>query len=147
MTDWQSRLLENPAQIDELLARVRTVAVLGIKTAADPGAPAYYVPVYAQRAGLKIYPVPVYYPDVTEILGEPVFRSVREIDDRVDLVDVFRRPTDLAAHLDDLLAARPRAVWLQQGIRNDDVAEELARSGIEVVQDRCLMLELKRNGR
>jgi predicted CoA-binding protein len=84
---------------------------------------------------------------VTEILGEPVFRSVREIDDRVDLVDVFRRPSDIPAHLDDLLAARPRAVWFQLGIRNDEVAAELARSGIEVVQDRCLLVELKRNGR
>lgn len=146
MTDWKSRLLESPAQIDELLARVRTVAVLGIKTA-ESGAPAFYVPEYAQRAGLKIYPVPVYYPDVTEILGEPVFRSVREIDDRVDLVNVFRRPSDIPAHLDDLLAARPRAVWFQLGIRNDEVAAELARSEIEVVQDRCLLVELKRNGR
>lgn len=146
MTDWQSRLLESPAQIDALLSRVRTVAVLGIKTAGS-GAPAYYVPEYAQRVGLKIYPVPVYYPDVTEILGEPVFRSVREIDDRVDLVDVFRAPSDIPAHLDDLLAARPRAVWFQSGIRHDEVARELAMSGIEVVQDRCLMLELKRIGR
>jgi predicted CoA-binding protein len=146
MNDWKSRLLESPAQIDELLSRVRTVAVLGIKTA-ESGAPAYYVPEYAQQAGLKIYPVPVYYPDVTEILGEPVFRSVREIDDRVDLVNVFRRPADIPAHLDDLLAARPRAVWFQLGIRNDEAAAELARSGIEVVQDRCLLVELKRIGR
>ncbi len=146
MTDWQSRLLERSAQIDDLLARVRTVAVLGIKTA-ESGAPAYYVPEYAQRAGLKIYPVPVYYPDVTEILGEPVVRSVREIGERVDLVNVFRRPSDIPGHLDDLLAARPRAVWFQLGIRNDEVAAELARSDIEVVQDRCLLVELKRNGR
>jgi predicted CoA-binding protein len=146
MTDWQSRILESPAQIDNLLSWVRTVAVLGIKTA-DSQAPAYYVPEYAQRAGLTIYPVPVYYPDVTEILGERVYRSLREIDDRVDLVVVFRRPADIPAHLDDLLAARPRAVWLQTGIRHEEVAAELAQSGIEVVQDRCLMVELRRRGR
>lgn len=146
MTDWQARLLESSAQIDELLSRVRTVAVLGIKTA-ETQAPAYYVPEYAQRAGLKIHPVPVYYPDVTEILGERVYRSVREVDDRVDLVNVFRRPSDIPAHLDDLLAARPRAVWFQLGIRHDEVAAELARAGIEVVQDRCLLVELQRGGR
>ena len=146
MTDWQSRLLESSAQIGDLLSRVQTVAVLGIKTA-ESRAPAYYVPEYAQAAGLKIYPVPIYYPDVTEILGERVYRSVREIDDRLDLVDVFRRSADIPGHLDDLLAARPRAVWFQSGIRHDDVATELARAGIEVVQDRCLMVELRDKGR
>ena len=146
MTDWQSRLLESTAQIDDLLSRVRSVAVLGIKTA-ESQAPAYGVPAYAQNAGLKIYPAPVYYPDVTEILGEPVFRSVGEIGERVDLVDVFRRPSDIPGHLEDLLAARPRAVWFQLGIRHDGVAAELAKAGIEVVQDRCLLVELRRTGR
>jgi predicted CoA-binding protein len=146
MTSWRSNLLESDDAISALLERTRTVAVLGIKIA-DSGAPAYFVPEYAQRAGLTIYPVPVYYPDVTEILGERVYRSVREIDDRVDLVNVFRRPQDIPAHLDDLLAARPRAVWFQAGIRHDEVAAELAQSGIEVVQDRCLLVELQARGR
>jgi predicted CoA-binding protein len=146
MADWRARLLDSDAAITALLDRVRTVAVLGIKTA-DSGAPAFYVPEYAQRAGLKIYPVPVYYPDVTEILGEPVERTVRAIDDRVDLVNVFRRPQDIPQHVDDLLAARPRAVWFQLGIRHDDVAEELARNDIDVVQDRCLLVELRNRGR
>lgn len=142
MTSWRHHLLESDESISALLVRVRTVAVLGIKPA-DSGTPAYYVPAYAQRAGLTVYPVPVYYPDLTEILGERIYRSVREIDDRVDLVNVFRRPKDLPSHLDDLLAARPRAVWFQSGIRNDDVAAALAHSGIDVVQDRCLMVELQ----
>lgn len=146
MTDWQQHLLTSDDAIGALLERVRTIAVLGIKTA-DAAAPAYDVPAYAQRAGFRILPVPVYYPDVTEILGERVYRSVREIDGRVDLVNVFRRPKDIPQHLDDLLAARPRAVWFQLGIRHDEVAEALARHGIDVVQDRCLMVELRRHGR
>jgi predicted CoA-binding protein len=146
MTDWQQQLLTSDDAIGALLDRVRTIAVLGIKTA-DAAAPAHDVPAYAQRAGFRIFPVPVYYPDVTEILGEPVYRSVREIDDRVDLVNVFRRPKDIPQHVDDLLAARPRAVWFQLGIRHDEVAEELARNGIEVVQDRCLLIELRYRGR
>ena len=141
----RAHLLESDAQITALLDRVRTIAVLGIKTP-DTAAPAHYVPAYVQRAGYIVYPVPVSYPELTEMLGERVYREVRAIDGRVDLADVFRRPQDLPAHLDDLLAARPRAVWFQLGIRNDDVARELAQAGIDVVQDRCLMVELKQRG-
>lgn len=143
---WQQHLLETDAQISALLERVQTVAVLGIKVA-ESGAPAFYVPEHAQRAGLKIYPVPVYYPDVTEILGEPVYRRVQDVPQPVDLVNVFRRPEDVPKHLDDILAAKPSAVWMQLGIRNDAVAEQLARVGIDVVQDRCLLVELRNRGR
>lgn len=146
MADWRAHLLESDDDIAALLDRTKTVAVLGIKPATTQ-APAYYVPEYAQRAGLEIIPVPVYYPDLTEMLGVPVFRSLRAIDDRVDLVNVFRRSEDIPPHVDDILAARPRAVWFQSGIRNDEVAEELARNGIDVVQDRCLMVELQARGR
>jgi predicted CoA-binding protein len=62
----------------------------------------------------------------------------------IDLVDVFRRSECVAAHVDDILAKRPAAVWLQSGIRDDESAERLARAGIDVVQDRCLMVELGR---
>ena len=146
MTDWRRHLLESPGEISSLLARVRSVAVLGIKTA-DAGAPAHFVPAYAQRAGLRVIPVPVFYPEVTELLGEPVFRSLAAIGERVDLVTVFRRPKDIPAHVDDILAARPGAVWLQSGIRHDEVAERLARAGVDVVQDKCLMIELQERGR
>ena len=146
MTDWQRHLLEAPDEISALLARVRSVAVLGIKTA-DSGAPAHFVPAYAKHAGLRVIPVPVYYPEVTELLGEPVHRSIAAIGERVDLVNVFRRPQDIPAHVDDILAARPGAVWFQSGIRHDEVAERLARAGIDVVQDKCLMIELQERGR
>ncbi len=146
MTDWQRHLLESPDEISALLARVRSVAVLGIKTA-DSGAPAHFVAAYAQRAGLRVIPVPVFYPELTELLGQPVFRSIAAIGERVDLVTVFRRPKDIPAHVDDILAARPGAVWLQSGIRHDEVAERLARAGIDVVQDKCLMIELQERGR
>ena len=143
---WRDHLIESDEGITDLLAGLRTVAVLGIKTP-DGHPPAHFVPAYLQRAGLRVIPVPVYFPELTELLGEPVFRSVSAIGVPVDVVDVFRRPKHLPAHLDDLLAARPRAVWLQQGIRHDEVAEQLARAGIDVVQDRCLMIELQQRGR
>jgi hypothetical protein len=146
MFDWSAHLLESADEITALLDGVTTVAVLGIKIA-ETGAPAYFVPEYAQRAGLRIIPVPVYFPEVREILGERVHRTVGAIGERVDLVDVFRRPKDIPAHLDDLIAARPRAVWFQLGIRHDEAAERLARAGIDVVQDRCLLVELQERGR
>jgi hypothetical protein len=137
-------LLDDEASIDALLARTHRVAVLGIKTEAQAGQPAFDVPRYLDAAGLEVIPVPVYYPDVTTILGKPVYRRLVDVPGELDLVDVFRRPQDLDAHLDDLLAKHPRAVWLQLGIRSDAFAARLAAAGIDVVQDRCLLVDHRR---
>ena len=141
MTDWQKNLVEDEAGVAELVRSARRIAVLGIKTEAQSGQPAFYVPEYLVRAGLEVIPVPVYYPEAETILGHKVYRRVADVTPPVDVVDVFRKSDDVAQHLDDLLAAKPRAVWLQSGIRNDTVAEALARAGIKVVQDRCLMVD------
>jgi predicted CoA-binding protein len=145
-TDWRARLLETPGEVHDLLARTRRIAVLGIKVKESRQA-AYSVPAYLQEAGFEIVPVPVYYPDVTEILGQPVYRRLVDIPGHVDMVNVFRRPQDLPAHVDDILAKRPNSVWFQLDIRHDEVAERLARAGIDVVQDRCTMIELASMGR
>ena len=144
---WRTHLVDDDAGIARLLERTRRIAVLGIKTADASGQPAYYVPLYAQRAGYEIVPVPVYYPEVIEILGQPVFRRVADIGEPVDMVNVFRRPKDIPAHVDDIIAAKPASVWFQLGIRNDAAAEQLARAGIDVVQDRCLLVELQNIGK
>ena len=144
--DWRQRLIVDRAGIKRLLERIRRIAVLGIKTE-ESGQPAFYVAEYAQEAGYEIIPVPVYYPDVTEILGERVHRRIADIPGPVDLVNVFRRPKDIPPHVDDIIAKRPSAVWFQLGIRHDAAAERLARAGIDVVQDRCLLVELRAIGR
>ncbi|WP_437293179.1 CoA-binding protein [Sorangium sp. So ce426] len=136
---------DDDARVAELVRSARRVAVLGIKTEAQSDQPAFYVASYLQGAGVEVLPVPVYYPDVKTILGQQVYRRVADIPGPIDIVDVFRRGQDVAGHLDDLLAARPRAVWLQSGIRNDQVAERLVEAGILVVQDRCLMVEHRRH--
>jgi predicted CoA-binding protein len=118
--------------------------VLGIKTLTQRGQPAIEVPRYLDRAGFDLVPVPVYYPDVEQILGRPVFRRLVDVPGDIDLVNVFRKPADLAGHLDDLLAKRPAAVWLQSGIRHDAFAEALLAAGIDVVQDRCIMVDHRR---
>jgi predicted CoA-binding protein len=132
------------ARISELLRATRRVAVLGIKPETHAGEPGHYVAEALQRSGVVIVPVPVYYPDVTTILGEPIYRKVADVPGDLDIVDVFRRSSDVPPHLPDLLAKRPRAVWLQQGIRHDATAEALAEAGILVVQDRCLMVDHRR---
>jgi predicted CoA-binding protein len=140
----ESHLMRDVAGVRAVLSRTRRVAVLGIKTEAQRDQPAFYVPQYLEAAGLEVVPVPVYYPEVTTILGKPVYRRLVDIPGEVDLVDVFRKPSDLEAHIDDILAKHPRAVWLQLGIRSDAVAERLAAAEIDVVQDRCLMVEHRR---
>ena len=143
--DWRSHLIDDTAGIRRILDNTRRVAVLGIKT--DPDQPAYYVPEYAQNAGWEIVPVPVYYPDVTEILGERVYRKVADVPGELDMVNVFRRSFDVPPHVDDIIAKKPKCVWMQMGIRNDAAAERLAKAGIDVVQDRCLMVEMRRHSR
>lgn len=145
--DPRDHLLEDDERIGELIRSTRRVAVLGMKTEEQAGQAAFYVPAFLAAAGVEVIPVPVYYPEVREILGRPVERDLRKVSGPVDIVDVFRRPQDIPPHLEDLKALAPRAVWFQLGIRNDAAALELARAGIQVVQDRCLMVEWRRHAR
>ena len=92
-------------------------------------------------AGFDIIPVPVYYPEITQIMGKNVYRKLTDIGRQVDMVNVFRRPRDIPQHVDDIIAAKPKSAWFQLGIRNDEAAQKLAEAGIKVVQDRCLMVE------
>lgn len=139
--NWQDNLIYDSERVRELLVDTKTIAVLGIKTEAQAGQPAFYVPQYMRNAGFKIIPVPVYYPDATQILGEKVYRNLADIPGDVDMVNVFRRPQDIPPHLEDILAKKPKSVWMQLGISHNAVAEELAKAGIKVVQDRCLMVD------
>jgi uncharacterized protein len=139
--NWQQNILTNRPEIRDLLKTTRTIAVLGIKTEVQASQPAFYVPKYLQTAGFQIIPVPVYYPAATRILGEEVYRRLVDIPTDIDLVNVFRRSQDVPPHVEDILAKMPNAVWMQSGIRNDAVAEILAKAGIKVVQDRCLMVD------
>ena len=145
MSGWKENLVTSDAAIGELLRNAKRVAILGVKTEAQADQAAFYVARFLADHGAEVIPVPVYYPEVAEILGRKVYRKVADVPGSVDIVDVFRRPTDIPAHLPDLLAKRPGAVWFQLGIRNDAAAEELARAGIQVVQDRCLMVEWRRH--
>jgi predicted CoA-binding protein len=145
MADWQDNLVTDPQRIGEVVRSLKRVAVLGIKTEQQADAPAFTVPRYLQGQGVEIVPVPTYYPEVTTILGQPVYRKLADIPGHLDCVDVFRRPQDIDAHLPELLASKPRVVWFQLGIVNHAAAETLAKAGILVVQDRCLLVEHRKH--
>lgn len=139
--EWKKNILHDDALIKELLEHSSTIAVLGIKPESHGNQPAFYVPKYLSDAGFDVIPVPVYYPEVTEILGKPVFRKLTDIGKQIDVVNIFRRSKDVMMHVREMIAAKPKAVWMQLGIYNDDAAEQLARAGIKVVQDLCIMVE------
>ncbi|HXH90878.1 MAG TPA: CoA-binding protein [Thermoanaerobaculia bacterium] len=147
MTEWKTNLIDSNEGIGTLLRDTKTIAVLGIKPESHAGQAGHYVPAHMAQAGYEIIPVPVYYPEVTEILGVPVVRTLAAIGRPIDMVNVFRKPSDIPAHVDDILAAKPKSVWFQLGIRNDEAAQKLAEAGIKVVQDRCLMVEEGRHRR
>jgi predicted CoA-binding protein len=146
MDDWKENLVNDSRGIAAMLKDTKTIAVLGIKPESHAGQPAYYVAAHMDRSGYEVIPVPTYFPEVTEILGKRVYRTLAEIGRPIDMVNVFRRPSDIPPHVDDILAAKPKYVWFQLGIRNDEAARRLAEAGIKVVQDRCLMVEQGRLG-
>jgi uncharacterized protein len=138
------KIIESDGDIEGIVKAMRRIAVVGIKTETEAQQPAYDVPKYLQQVGFEVIPVPVYFPEATHILGRPVFRSVAAIEGELDVVVAFRRAKDLPQHLEDFVAKKPKVVWFQLGIQNDEIAAALVRAGIDVVQDRCLMVEHRR---
>ncbi len=127
-----------PDELAELLGRVKTIAVLGIK--ADPAEDAHRVAAYLQARGYALRPVN---PKLERVLDEPCVARLADLPTTPDLVDVFRAPAHLPGHVDEILALDPlpEAVWFQLGIRDDASAERLRAAGITVVQDRCVMVD------
>jgi predicted CoA-binding protein len=119
-----------------LLERVRRIAVVGLSP--KPYRDSHRVARYLLERGYEILPV---YPREDEILGQRVYRRVQDIEAPVDLVDVFRRSTELRAVIDDTLAARAGALWLQLGCIDEPGAVRAQAAGMTVVMDRCLMVE------
>ena len=147
MADWKSNVIEDTKSILDVIRQTKTIAVLGMKPDSHADQPAHYVPAHMANAGYEVIPVPVYYPEVTEILGKKVYRKLTEIGRPIDMVNVFRRSKDIDQHVEDILAIKPKSVWFQLGIRNEEAARRFAEAGIKVVQDRCLMVEEGRMSR
>ena len=126
--------------VDSILERLGPIAVLGAHP--EPSRPACYVPAYMAEKGFAIHPVnPVIAGQV--LFGRPAVARLGDLEAPIDLVDVFRRSEHLPAHIPEILAMDPlpRVVWLQSGIRHAGFARRLEAAGIEVVRDRCLLVE------
>src|SRR2546421_628871 len=104
-------ILASDAEIRDLLTTTKTIAVLGIKPETHAYQPAFYVPKYMADAGYDIIPIPVYYSEVTEIIGKRVYRDLNDVPGDIDLVNVYRRSEDIPKHTDEILLKKPRAVW------------------------------------
>jgi predicted CoA-binding protein len=131
----------NDRELQELLSRVRTIAVVGIKD--REGEDAYRVPLYLQQHGYRILPVN---PGLESGLGEPCVARVADLTEAVDLVDLFRAIDHIPGHAEEILAMKPlpKAVWMQLGILHGAAAASLRAAGIQVIQDRCIMVEHRR---
>ena len=143
MSDWKTRILSDDDGLTRILRAARAVAVLGAKAGLNE--PAYYVPAYLAARGYRILPVN---PTLTgrSLFGAPVAPTLADLAEPADVIDVFRRPEFLPGHAREILDLpwRPASVWFQLGIRHDGAAEILARAGMLVIQDRCMMPEHRR---
>ena len=126
--------MEQPDIADRILESARTIAVVGLSP--DPRRPSHGVARYLQRAGYRIIPVN---PNLDEVLGERAYPSLREVSDPVDVVDVFRRSEFVGPIVDDAIAMRARAVWLQDGVIDEQAAARARAAGLDVVMDDCMM--------
>ncbi|SDF12978.1 hypothetical protein SAMN05444167_1478 [Terriglobus roseus] len=114
----------------------KTIAVVGLSD--DPTKASHFVSAYMQRAGKKILPVN---PAVTSVLGETSYASLSELPEKPDVVNVFRLPRAIPAIVDEMITLGLKALWVQQGIRNEEAARKAEAAGIHVVMDRCIMVE------
>lgn len=135
----------NDSRLRDILSTSATIAVLGIHE--EPEKAAFYVPEYLHDEGYRILGVNPQFEGKT-LFGQPVRSTLAELGEPVDLVNVFRRPEMIPGHIDDILAMqpRPKVVWFQLGIKNDDAARVLEAAGITVVQNRCTLADHQRLG-
>ena len=123
-------------QVRELLDEARTIAVVGLS--AKPDRPSFQVACYMQEQGYRIIPVN---PGLKECLGEKAYNSLKDIPGPVDIVDIFRRSEDVPPVVEDAVAIKAKAVWMQSGIINQKAAAMAESAGLKVVMDRCIMVE------
>jgi predicted CoA-binding protein len=134
-------LNEKDQTLGTLLESTKTVAVVGIKDRQSEDA--FRIPLYMQRAGYRIIPVN---PKFEAVLGEACHPNLEDVEDPIDIVNLFRASEHVPGHVDEILSLepRPKAVWMQLGIHHGESAQRLREAGIEVIQDRCIMVDHRR---
>ncbi len=121
---------------EEILKSCKTVAVVGIS--ADEDRPSYRVSKYLQAEGYRIIPVN---PKELWILGTMCYPDLKSVPEKVDVVDIFRRPENVPEIVDQAIEIGAGAVWMQEGVNHEQAAEKARQAGLKVVQDRCMMKE------
>jgi len=129
-------------RITELLKRAHTIAIVGLSS--SPMRPSHGVAAYLQTQGYRIIPVN---PEIKGALGEKAYASLREVPEKIDVVDIFRRPEFVPEVVEDAIAINVPAIWMQEGVVHDQAAEKARRAGIFVVMDRCILKEHRRRAR
>ena len=122
--------------IYDLLTRAKTIAVVGLSD--SPLRPSHGVSAYMQSQGYKIIPVN---PQIGEALGETSYASLLDVPERIDVVDVFRRPEYVEEIVDQAIKLKVPAIWMQEGVINEHAAEKARQAGVFVVMDRCILKE------
>jgi uncharacterized protein len=128
--------INDPEAIKRILDECRTIAVVGLSS--DPWRPSHGVAAYMKRAGYRVIPVN---PNETEVLGKRAYPSLFDVPEQFDLVNVFRRPDAAGTAVDQAIAVGAKAVWLQEGVIDDDAAKRAVEAGLLVVMDRCWLKE------
>jgi len=128
--------VEEMSTATEILQSCYTIAIVGLS--ADETRPSYRVGKYLQEQGYKVIPVN---PKETRILGCTCYPDLKTIPEKVDVVDIFRRSEDVPPIVDQAIQIRAEAVWMQEGIKNEEAAQKARLAGMKVVQDRCMLKE------
>lgn len=123
-------------EIGELLGRVKTIAVVGLSS--DPMRPSFGVSQYMQRKGYRIIPVN---PNESSVLGEKAYSTLSEVPEKIDVVDVFRRPEFVPEIVEETIRSKIPALWLQEGVIHETAAKRARDAGITVVMNRCILKE------
>jgi hypothetical protein len=134
--------LNSPETINKILKQAKTIAVVGLSS--DPSRPSHGVAGYMQSNGYRIIPIN---PNESEVLGEKAYPNLTEVPVTIDLVDIFRRSEEAAAHVDEAIRVGAQSVWLQEGVIDDEAALKAQSAGLDVVMDRCILKEHLRNKR
>jgi predicted CoA-binding protein len=136
-------VLTSDQEIRELLTAARTVAVVGISD--DPERDSYMVAEFLQRQGYRIIPVNPRLVNLNiQVLGEKPYATLRDVPEKIDIVDIFRRPETVMPVVEDAIAAGAGAVWMQLSIVNEEAAARAEAAGLNVVMNRCMAVEYRR---
>ena len=128
--------INDPETINRILDECKTIAVVGLSS--NPVRPSYGVARYLQQRGYRIIPIN---PNETEVLGEKAYANIAEAPEKFDLVDIFRRSEEAGGHIDEAIRLGARAVWMQEGVIDEDAARRALEAGLMVVMDRCILKE------